>query len=160
MSEALLFLREEDLRQAQLLLFLANARLAGAGAMVLGVAGLSRAQYRVLYLIGRYPGGTVSDLQARLGVSKQSLWRAMQPMLRQGLVAAATSRTDRRERRLTLSETGIALERRVFDAEREALARAFRLAGGGSVDGFRRVLRLLSEPAGGDTAKAGAGGGT
>ena len=146
MSETLLFLREEDLRLAQHLLFLANVRLKQADETVLRPEGLSGGQYRVLYLVGRHPGGTVGDLQARLGITKQSLWRAMQPMLRQSLVMIAASRTDRRERLLTLSETGAALERRIFAAEREVLARSFRLAGGQSVEGFRRVLRLLAEP--------------
>ncbi len=145
MSEALLFLREEDLRQAQHMLFLANFRLNQAAETVLRPEGLSRAQYRILYLIGRHPGLGVGDLQARLGISKQSLWRAMQPLAQRGLIVSDQGRADRRARKLSLSEVGLALERRVFEAEREALARAFRLAGGSSVDGFRRVLRLLAE---------------
>ena len=55
---------------------------------------------------------------------------------------------DRRQRRLTLTEKGVALERRLFERQRETVMRAYREAGPAAVEGFRRVMRgLMGEDA-------------
>ncbi len=57
-------------------------------------------------------------------------------------------RDDRRQRLLNLTETGVALERRLFESQRERLLAAYREAGGPAVEGFRRVLRGLTKEQG------------
>jgi DNA-binding MarR family transcriptional regulator len=138
----LLFLREEDIRLAQDLLMLVHRDLASITDVVLATHGLGRAHHRVLHFIGRNPGLTVGDLLGLLGISKQSLSRVLGPLLRQGMVQQTPSRVDKRQRLLTLTPQGATLERQVFEAQRERLARAYRLAGGPAVEGFRRVMRL------------------
>lgn len=140
---SLLFLREADLRLAQDLILLAGRDLAASADALLASHGLGRAHHRVLHFVGRSPGITVTDLLALLGVTKQSLGRVMNGLLRQGLVAQTPSRVDRRHRLLTLTPPGADLERALFETQRDRLARAYRLAGGTSVDGFRRVMRLM-----------------
>ena len=61
-------------------------------------------------------------------------------MLRKGYVLAQPGDTDRRQRRLTLTETGTALERQLTENQRARVAAAYRAAGGAAVDGFKRVL--------------------
>lgn len=143
MTDGLLFLREEDLRLAQALLWFAARDLGALTEPVLAGRGLGPAQYRALYAIGRNPGLTVGALLGLLGVTKQSLHRVLGELKRQGLVGESPSRVDRRQRLLTLTEAGLALERDLFEAERARLARACRVAGGPAVEGFRRVLRLM-----------------
>ena len=60
-----------------------------------------------------------------------------------GYVVQAPGEQDRRQRRLTLTEKGMALERRLFDRQRETVMRAYREAGPAAVEGFRRVMRGL-----------------
>jgi DNA-binding MarR family transcriptional regulator len=138
----LLFLREEDIRLAQDLLMLVHRDLATLTDAVLSAHGLGRAHHRVLHFIARNPGLTVGDLLTLLGISKQSLSRVLGPLLRQGMVQQTPSRVDKRQRLLTLTQAGAELERKVFEAQRERLGRAYRLAGGPAVEGFRRVMRL------------------
>jgi DNA-binding MarR family transcriptional regulator len=69
-------------------------------------------------------------------------------LIRQGYVAQAKGQKDRRQRLLTLTEKGAALERKLFEAQRERLAAAYREAGGQAVDGFRRVLRGMTKEQG------------
>jgi DNA-binding MarR family transcriptional regulator len=143
----LLFLREEHLRLAQDLVLLAYRDLSLAADPVLAAHGLGRAHHRVLHLVGRHPGITVGELTRLLGITKQSLSRVLTLLLAEHLVTQNASRVDRRHRLLTLTPTGVALERDVFEAQRKHLARAYRLAGGGAVDGFRRVMRLILDDA-------------
>jgi DNA-binding MarR family transcriptional regulator len=154
----LLFLREEEIRAAQDLLFFAYRDFTGAADAVLDELGLGRAHHRALHFIGRGPdaagpGLTVSELLAILRITKQSLARVLGTLIEQGYVLQAPGRADRRQRLLTLTPSGAALERRLFERQRERLACAFRESGGPAVEGFRRVLRALVDDAPAGAAK-------
>ncbi len=126
-GSGLLFLREEEIRLAQDMLFFA---------------------YRALHFIGRSPGMAVSDLLGILGITKQSLSRALTTLVDEGYVIISPGRADRRRRLLSLTPKGATLERRLFERQRDVLLRAYREAGGPAVEGFRRVLRALIDDSG------------
>jgi DNA-binding MarR family transcriptional regulator len=139
----LLFLREEELRLAQDLLFFGYRDFtAGADEILAGMA-MGRAHHRVLHFVGRRPGITVGDLLGILAITKQSLGRVLTPLIADGYVLQAPGRADRRQRLLTLTDKGTALERRLFERQRETVMRAYREAGPAAVEGFRRVMRGL-----------------
>lgn len=139
----LLFLREEEIRLAQDLLFFAYRDFTNAADVILDELGLGRAHHRTLHFIGRNPGITVSDLLALLRITKQSLARVLSVLVAQGYVAQAPGSADRRQRLLTLTPSGATLERRLFERQRDRLAAAYREAGAPAVDGFRRVMRAI-----------------
>lgn len=141
----LLFLREEEIRTAQDLLFFAYRDFTGAADVILDELGLGRAHHRALHFIGRNPGISVSELLTILRITKQSLARVLGELVARNLVAQAQGRADRRQRLLTLTESGQALERRLFERQRERLVTAYREAGAGPVEGFRRVLRGIMD---------------
>ena len=146
-GSALLFLREEQIRQAQDLMFFAYRDFTGAADVILAELGLGRAHHRALHFIGRNPGMTVGDLLAILRITKQSLARVLNELVGRGYVAQAAGREDRRQRLLTLTAAGTDLERRLFDRQHERLTAAYREAGGAAVDGFRQVMRAIMDPA-------------
>jgi DNA-binding MarR family transcriptional regulator len=143
----LLFLREEEIRLAQDLLFFAYRDFTNAADVILEELGFGRAHHRVLHFVGRSPGITVSDLLAILRITKQSLSRVLSVLLEQGYVAQTPGRADRRQRLLTLTPTGQALERRLYERQRERLTAAYRDAGATAVDGFRKVMRGIMDTA-------------
>jgi DNA-binding MarR family transcriptional regulator len=143
----LLFLREDEMRAAQDLLFFAYRDFTNAADVILAELGLGRAHHRALHFIGRNPGIAVSELLAILRITKQSLARVLGELVAQGYVAQAPGQADRRQRLLTLTEAGLALERRLFERQRERLAAAYRDAGGAAVEGFRRVMRGIMDDA-------------
>lgn len=139
----LLFLREEELRLAQDLLFFGYRDFTAGADEILAGLGMGRAHHRVLHFVGRSPGITVGDLLGILAITKQSLGRVLQPLIEEGYVTQAPGRSDRRQRLLSLTEKGIALERRLFERQRETVMRAYREAGPAAVEGFRQVMRGL-----------------
>jgi DNA-binding MarR family transcriptional regulator len=143
----LLFLREEEIRAAQDLLFFAYRDFTNAADVILEELGLGRAHHRALHFIGRNPGITVSDLLSILRITKQSLARVLTTLVEQGYVAQAAGRADRRQRLLTLTPEGQGLERRLFEQQKERLTAAYREAGGAAVDGFRKVMRGIMDEA-------------
>lgn len=152
-----LFLREVQMRQAQDMLFFAYRDFTGAADLILEELGLGRAHHRVLHFVGRQPGITVGELLAILRITKQSLARVLGTLVDEGYVSQAPGRADRRQRLLSLTEVGAALERRLFERQRERLAAAYREAGGVAVDGFRRVMRAIMDGRARDVLDAGNG---
>jgi DNA-binding MarR family transcriptional regulator len=142
----LLFLREEELRLAQDLLFFGYRDFTTGADTMLAELGMGRAHHRVLHFVGRRPGITVGELLGILAITKQSLARVLTPLVDEGYVLQAPGRTDRRQRLLSLTPKGEALERRLFERQRETVMRAYREAGPVAVDGFRRVMRGLMGP--------------
>ena len=143
----LLFLREEEMRLAQDMMFFAYRDFTNAADVILEELGFGRAHHRALHFIGRNPGITVSDLLGILRITKQSLARVLTMLVEQGYVAQAPGRMDRRQRLLTLTPAGQALERRLYERQRERLVAAYREAGGQAVEGFRRVMRGIMDSA-------------
>jgi DNA-binding MarR family transcriptional regulator len=141
----LAFPREEDIRLAQDLLFFAYRDFTNAADVFLEQFGLGRAHHRALHFIGRNPGITVSELLAILRITKQSLARVLGALLDQGYVAQAPGNLDRRQRLLTLTPAGQALERRLFEHQQARLAVAYRDAGSAAVDGFRSVMQGIMD---------------
>jgi DNA-binding MarR family transcriptional regulator len=149
-GSSLLFLREEELRLAQDLLFFAYRDFTNAVDQILAELELGRAHHRALHFISRNPGVTVSELLGILRITKQSLARVLTVLVEKGYVAQSPGRSDRRQRLLTLTPQGAALERQLFERQRERLTAAYREAGGAAVEGFRRVMRGIMS----DTARA------
>ena len=141
----LLFLREEEIRSAQDLLFFAYRDFTNAADIILDEIGLGRAHHRCRHVIGRNPGLAVTDLLGLLRITKQSLARVLGLLVDEGYVAQVPGRADRRQRLLTLTERGQALERRLFEQQRDRLIGAYREAGSGAVEGFRRVMRGIMD---------------
>jgi len=137
----LLFLREEQMRLAQDLFFLAWRDLSAAVDPVLEELQLGRAHHRTLHFIARRPGLSVTELLGMLRITKQSLGRVLTELVERGYVRQERGARDARQRLLSLTEEGRALERRLFERQRERLLAAYREAGGPAVEGFRRVMR-------------------
>jgi DNA-binding MarR family transcriptional regulator len=129
------------------MLFFAYRDFTNAADVILEELGLGRAHHRALHFIGRNAGMTVGDLLGLLRITKQSLARVLNALIDQGYVVQIQGRADRRQRLLTLTPAGQELERRLYERQRERLVAAYRQAGGGSVEGFRRVMRGIMDPA-------------
>jgi DNA-binding MarR family transcriptional regulator len=136
---------DAEMRLAQDLLFFAYRDFTNVADKVLEELALGRAHHRALHFIGRNPGITVSGLLAILRITKQSLARVLNALIDQGYVAQAPGFEDRRLRLLTLTEKGQALERRLFDAQRERIGQAYRAAGPQGVQGFQSVMRAMMD---------------
>ena len=129
------------------LLFCAGSDLGSVADPLLAEMDFDRSHLRVLQRIGLSPNITVSALAAQLSLTKQSLARALDPLIRAELVQQRVGPRDRRQRLLSLTESGATLEARLSQRLMKRLAKAYREAGSQAVEGFRRVLLgLLEDP--------------
>jgi DNA-binding MarR family transcriptional regulator len=147
-SDQLLYLTDEQLRQGIELLFFAYRDFTGDADRILEEFGYGRAHHRAMHFIARRPGLTVQGLLDILRVTKQSLNRVLRQLIADGMVDSRVGAEDRRQRLLSLTAKGAALEGRLSEAQRARVRHAYSEAGPEAVAGFRRVLeRMLDAPA-------------
>ena len=145
-GESLLFLTDEQLRQGSEAMFFAYRGFTADPDRILATMAYGRAHHRAIHFISRCPGTTVNNLLNILGVTKQSLNRVLRTLVEDELVESRVGDADRRERHLTLTEAGSALERKLSDAQRARMRAAYRSAGPEAVAGFRKVLEAMMDP--------------
>ncbi|ATI43136.1 MarR family transcriptional regulator [Pacificitalea manganoxidans] len=145
-GENLLFLTDEQLRKGIEAMFFAYRGFTADPDRILEAKGYGRAHHRAVHFIHRSPGTTVNNLLSILGVTKQSLNRVLRTLIEDGLVESKVGIRDKRERHLTLTESGLALEQQLSDAQRARMRDAYRKAGPDAVVGFRQVLEAMMDP--------------
>ncbi len=145
-GEQLLFLTDDQLRQGIELMFFAYRGFTADPDRILEDYAYGRAHHRALHFINRRPGLTVNELLDILGVTKQSLNRVLRQLVEDGLVESSVGRQDRRQRNLTLTEKGQALEAELSTTQRARMRRAYSNAGAQAVQGFREVLEQIIDP--------------
>ena len=72
----------------------------------LGAAGITSAQFTILYQVDRNPGVTMSELAEALVMDRTTLVRALKPLQRDGLLTSEPGDKATRTLRLSLSGTG------------------------------------------------------
>lgn len=144
-GQSLLFLTDEQLRKGTEAMFFAYRGFTADPDRILSERGYGRAHHRAVHFIHRSPGTTVNNLLSILGVTKQSLNRVLRTLVADGLVLNTVGTKDKRERHLYLTETGVALERALSDAQRNRMRAAYRAVGPEAVAGFRQVLEAMMD---------------
>jgi DNA-binding MarR family transcriptional regulator len=144
-GESLLYLTDEQLRQGIEAMFFAYRGFTADPDRILAEKSYGRAHHRALHFINRAPGTTVNNLLSILGVTKQSLNRVLRTLIADGLVESEVGSSDRRERLLTLTEAGQALESELSNAQRVRMRAAYKDAGPEAVAGFKQVLEAMMD---------------
>lgn len=141
------YLSDEEVRQGIELLFFSYRDFTAEPDAILARYDFGRAHHRVVHFVGRRPQMTVGELLAILRITKQSLNRVLGQLVRQGFIIQHRGAQDRRQRLLELTEKGRELERQLSAPQRARVAAAYRKAGAGAVEGFRKVLlNIIASP--------------
>ncbi|UMM63414.1 MarR family winged helix-turn-helix transcriptional regulator [Aristophania vespae] len=145
-AESQLYLREESVRASYEIFLLAWRRLSADCDAYLTLHEIGAAHHRILFLVKSYPGLTPGRLQSMLGITKQSLNRALTELKSLKLIEQSQDKQDKRKRPLQLTPQGEELEKELFKLIKENLSQAYKKLDGRAVEGFRRVLKELLTP--------------
>ena len=105
--------------------------------------GLTNGQFSLLMALNRPESPRISDLAPFLAMDRTTLTAALKVLERQGLVASHPDKTDRRTRRLTLTEAGVGRLAAALPAWRAAHdALDDQLGDIGGVDLRRALMRI------------------
>ena len=138
-----LILREEELRYSIELLFFAYRDFTAEADKVLAKRGLGRAHHRVLYFVAREPKISISALLTILNITKQSLSRVLSTLIDQKYITQESGKDDKRQRLLSLTEKGLALERELTAIQKNRFSKAYKAAGYEQAQGFLSVMRHM-----------------
>ncbi len=111
------------------LLFFAYRDFTGEADAVLSGYDFGRAHHRVLHFVNQRPGLRVADLLDILRITKQSLARVLKELVDRGFIVQMAGDTDRRERRLFVTEKGKGLADELVQLQTTRIAKALEAAG-------------------------------
>jgi DNA-binding MarR family transcriptional regulator len=137
--------RERQLNEALALMHCGFRKMVEEPDRLLARRGFGRVHHRILFFVARRPGLSVGDLLAILDVTKQSLHRPMQELVRAGLLAAVPDPENRRMKRLDLTVAGVDYEDKLSGIQRRLFAHVFLARGARAEEGFRTVMHELGE---------------
>lgn len=137
--------RQRELDEAWELMHFALRAVIARPDRMLEKRGLSRVHHRILFFVARQPELQVNQLLQVLGISKQALNLPLRQLYDQGLVASMPAAHDRRQRLLSLTEAGRALERRLTEPQRTMFDDAMVAAGPRAEVAWRRVMRAMAD---------------
>lgn len=129
------------------LLFFAYRDFTAEPDQILAELGFGRAHHRVLHFVNRNPGLRVADLLEILRITKQSLARVLKQLIDEGFISQTQPETDRRERRLHVTEKGRVLANRLLALQTERLGHALGMAGPDARKIAERFLTAVIDPA-------------
>lgn len=67
---------------------------------------LSIVEWRIMAVLGEYPGASADEVSAKIQIEKSIVSRALQKLLKRHLVVREVDQGDRRRQNLTLTKTG------------------------------------------------------
>lgn len=112
--------------------------------------GMGRIHHRVLFVIGRSGEISVGDIAEKLDITRQALHGPMRQLRDSGMIVSKPSAANRTVQLASLTKAGIALDFEINEIQRQHLKLAFRQAGKGGDEGWRKVMTavgLLVPPA-------------
>ena len=143
----LLFLREEELRLAQDLLYFGYRDFTAGADEIRAELNMGRAHHRVLHFVQRRPGMTIAELLDILQITKQSLNRVLKELVEKGYIEQRTGRQDKRQRHLHPTPSGQDLALRLVRLQAKRINRALEGATPETAAIAARYLAALIDPA-------------
>ena len=138
-------INDEQLREAIELLYFGYRSFTEGPDRILAKRGLNRIHHRILYFVGRNPGGSVSDLLDVLQITKQALHMPLRQLLSMQLIISTKAKHDARVRELRLSSDGRRLEARLTGTQMNQLAEIFDRQGMKALQSWCRVMQQLAD---------------
>ena len=101
------------------------------------------AHHKVINLISLYEGITISELQRKLKITKQSLNRVLKDLVNIEVIIFKKDRADTRLKHLYLNDKGIKLFNEIFNIQKKRIYNAFLNSSSKEVVNFNNVLNKI-----------------
>tara|TARA_Y100001936_G_C16070301_1_gene670110 strand:- start:2231 stop:2674 length:444 start_codon:yes stop_codon:yes gene_type:complete len=101
------------------------------------------AHHKVINLISLYEGITISELQRKLKITKQSLNRVLKDLVNIEIIIFKKDRADTRLKHLYLNDKGIKLFNEIFNIQKKRIYNAFLNSSSKEVVNFNNVLNKI-----------------
>ena len=138
-----LYLRENNIKEIIELMLEAYTESYSDPYEILKKNSFGRAHHRLICTVNANPGMKVADLIKKLKITKQSLSRVLQELIKDKIISQSKGEIDGRQRLLHLTEKGEKISEEIFSIQKERILKAFKECDSQEVLNFKKVLKKI-----------------
>ena len=139
-----IFLSEKEIRKIIELMFFAYRDFTSGPDQILKKKKFGRAHHRVIYFVEKKEKITIKDLLSILQITKQSLSRVLNQLVKEKYILVSTGE-DKRTKNLSLTKKGQELENRLSTIQISRIRNIIKHADENNINGFKIMLYEMIE---------------
>jgi len=139
----LLYLKDEQLKEFIEKIFITYRETFSDTKKILDNYKIGVAHQKVLHLISQYHGITISELLKKLKVTKQSLNRVLNDLIKLDTITFKKDQTDTRVKHVFLSQKGKDIYDEIFLMQKKRIHKALQNSSSTEVINFNKVLNKI-----------------
>ncbi len=138
------FLNDKEIRKIIELVFFSYRDFTAGPDQILEKLNFGRAHHRVIYFVGKKDKITIKELLGVLKITKQSLSRVLNQLVKEGFIIVSTG-LDKRTKNLSLTSSGLSLENKLSTIQIQKIKRVINNFNQEDIDGFKKILYEMIE---------------
>ena len=140
-----LFLSEKEIRKIIELIFFSYKEFTSGPDKILEKINFGRAHHRVIYFVGKQKQITIRDLLSILKITKQSLSRVLNQLVKEKYILVSTG-DDKRTKNLSLTNKGYELEKKLSTIQIDKIKKVLKNVTEVDINGFKQILyKMIDE---------------
>ena len=139
----LLYLKDDQLKDLIEKLFISNRETFSDAKKILDKYSIGLAHHKVIHLLSKYSGISISELLKRLKVTKQSLNRVLKDLIKLQIIFFEKDTQDTRVKHVFLSEKGKKIFMEIFNIQKKRIYNALLNSSSEEVINFDNVLKKI-----------------
>ena len=138
------FLNDKEIRKIIELFFFSYRDFTAGPDQILKKLDFGRAHHRVIYFVGKKDKITIKELLGVLKITKQSLSRVLNQLVKEGFIVVSTG-LDKRTKNLSLTSSGLSLENELSTIQIQKIKKVINNFNKEDIDGFKKILYEMIE---------------
>ena len=138
------FLNDKEIRKVIELFFFSYRDFTAGPDQILEKLHFGRAHHRVIYFVGKKDKITIKELLGVLKITKQSLSRVLNQLVKEGFIVVSTG-LDKRTKNLSLTISGLSLENELSTIQIQKIKKVINNFNQEDIDGFKKILYEMIE---------------
>jgi DNA-binding MarR family transcriptional regulator len=138
------FLNDKEIRKIIELVFFSYRDFTAGPDQILEKLNFGRAHHRVIYFVGKKDKITIKELLGVLKITKQSLSRVLNQLVKEGFIVVSTG-LDKRTKNLSLTSSGLSLENELSTIQIQKIRKVINNFNQEDIDGFKKILYEMIE---------------
>jgi len=139
----LLYLQDDQIKDFIEQIFYAYRETYSDPKQILKKHSFGIAHHKVIHLIEKYEGLTVSELLNKLRITKQSLNRILRDLIKSKTILLKKGEIDSRQRQIFLNERGKKIYEEIFLEQKKRIYNALKNSDSDSVIKFKNILKKI-----------------
>ena len=139
-----LYLNETEIRKAIELIFFFYRDFTAGPDKILEKINFGRAHHRVIYFVGKKKKITIKELLSILQITKQSLSRVLNQLVKEKFILVSTG-IDKRTKNLSLTKKGEDLEKELSTIQINKIRNVLKQFNEKDINGFKKILYAMIE---------------